>query len=154
MSEEKIIIAADHGGYPLKEAIKRHLTEMGLIVTDIGTDDDHAVDYPDFGSKAASAVSDGLFPRGILICGSGVGMSIVANRFPGVRAALCLDEESARLSRMHNDANILVLAGRKTDPETAFRIIRTWLTTPFEGGRHQRRLDKINAVEVKLNGKI
>jgi ribose 5-phosphate isomerase B len=154
MSEEKIIIAADHGGYTLKEAIKPHLTEMGLIVTDIGTDSGEAVDYPDFGQKAAAVVSTGLFPRGILICGSGVGMSIVANRFPGVRAALCLDEESARLSRMHNDANILVLAGRKTDPETALRIVRTWLTTPFEGGRHQRRLDKIDAVEVKSNGSI
>lgn len=154
MSEGKIIIAADHGGYTLKEAIKPYLAERGLIVTDIGTDSAEPVDYPDFASRAAAELSAGLFPRGILICGSGVGMSIVANRFPGVRAALCLDEESARLSRMHNDANILVLAGRKTDPETAFRIIRTWLTTPFEGGRHQRRLDKINAVEVKLNGDI
>jgi ribose 5-phosphate isomerase B len=154
MSEGKIIIAADHGGYTLKEAIKPRLAEMGLIVTDAGTDKDEAVDYPDFGSKAAAAVSAGLFPRGILICGSGVGMSIVANRFPGVRAALCLDEESARLSRLHNDANILVLAGRKTDPETAFRMVRTWLATPFEGGRHQRRLDKINAVDVKSNGTL
>ncbi|MCX5855806.1 MAG: RpiB/LacA/LacB family sugar-phosphate isomerase [Deltaproteobacteria bacterium] len=128
---EKIIIAADHGGYLLKEAIKTHLMQMGFSVTDEGTDSDQAVDYPDFGGKAAGAISAGLFPRGILICGSGVGMSIVANRFPGVRAALCLDEETARLSRMHNDANILVLAGRKTDSETAFRIVRTWLTTPF-----------------------
>ncbi len=148
---EKIIIAADHGGYSLKEALKPYLTEMGLVVTDAGTDSDQAVDYPDFGGKAAGAVSAGLFPRGILICGSGVGMSIVANRFPGVRAALCLDEETARLSRMHNDANILVLAGRKTDPETALRIVRVWLTTPFEGGRHQRRLDKItrDGIEMK-----
>jgi len=151
MSEEKIIIAADHGGYSLKEALKPHLTEMGLVVTDAGTDSNQAVDYPDFGGKAAGAVSTGLFPRGILICGSGVGMSIVANRFPGVRAALCLDEETARLSRMHNDANILVLAGRKTDPETALRIVRVWLTTPFEEGRHQRRLDKIREMELKLN---
>jgi ribose 5-phosphate isomerase B len=151
---EKIIIAADHGGYLLKEALKPFLTEMGLFVTDTGTDSDQAVDYPDFGEKAAGAVSAGLFPRGILICGSGVGMSIVANRFPGVRAALCLDEETARLSRMHNDANILVLAGRKTDSETAFRIVRTWLTTPFEGGRHQKRLDKIRKVELKLNGNM
>jgi ribose 5-phosphate isomerase B len=150
MAEERIIIAADHGGYALKEALKPCLAEIGLIVTDIGTNSDEAVDYPDFGNKAAGAVSSGLFPRGILICGSGVGMSIVANRFPGVRAALCLDEESARLSRMHNDANILVLAGWKTAPETAFRIVRTWITTPFEGGRHQRRLDKINMPDLKL----
>jgi ribose 5-phosphate isomerase B len=146
---EKIIIAADHAGFSLKEALKPYLTEMGLIVTDAGTDSDRAVDYPDPGGKAAEAVSTGLFPRGILICGSGVGMSIVANRFPGVRAALCLDEETARLSRMHNDANILVLAGRKTDPETALQIVRVWLTTPFEGGRHQRRLDKIREMKLK-----
>jgi ribose 5-phosphate isomerase B len=146
---EKIIITADHGGYALKEALKPFLAQMGFAVTDVGTESDQAVDYPDFGEKAAGAVSAGLFPRGILICGSGVGMSIVANRFPGVRAALCLDEETARLSRMHNDANILVLAGRKTDTETAQRIVRVWLTTPFEGGRHQRRLEKIREMEVK-----
>jgi ribose 5-phosphate isomerase B len=148
---EKIIIAADHGGYSLKEALKPHLKKRGFAVTDAGTDSDQAVDYPDFGEKAAGAVSAGLFPRGILICGSGVGMSIVANRFPGVRAALCLDEETARLSRMHNDSNILVLAGRKTDPETAGKIVGIWLTTPFEGGRHQKRLDKIRGLESKLN---
>ncbi len=147
---EKIVIAADHAGYSLKEALKPYLTEMGLVVTDFGTDSDQAVDYPDTGGKAAEAVSTGLFPRGILICGSGVGMSIVANRFPGVRAALCLDEGMARLSRMHNDANILVLASRMTDMETAVGILRVWLTTPFEGGRHQRRLDKISEIELKL----
>jgi ribose 5-phosphate isomerase B len=145
----KIIIAADHAGYSLKETLKPSLSEMGLVVTDVGTDSDQAIDYPDPGGQAAEAVSTGLFPRGILICGSGVGMSIVANRFPGVRAALCLDEETARLSRMHNDANILVLAGRKTDTETARRIVRMWLTTPFEGGRHQRRLDKIREMKLK-----
>ena len=101
----------------LKEALKPFLTEMGFAVTDAGTDSDRPVDYPDFAARVAEAVSTGVFPRGILICGSGVGMSITANRFPGVRAALCLDEETARLSRLHNDANILVLAGRKTDTE-------------------------------------
>jgi len=149
MTVEKIIIGADHGGFSLKESLKRFLAEMGFAVTDVGTESDRAVDYPDFGAKAAGAVSTGLFPRGILICGSGIGMSIVANRFPGVRAALCLDEETARLSRMHNDANILVLAGRKTDPETAKKIVRTWLSTPFEGGRHQGRLDKIREIDLK-----
>jgi ribose 5-phosphate isomerase B len=148
MSAEKIIIGADHGGFSLKEALKPFLEEMGLVVTDVGTDSDRAADYPDFGGTAAGAVSSGHFLRGILICGSGVGMSIVANRFPGVRAALCLDEETARLSRMHNDANILVLAGRKTDPETAMKIVRAWLSTPFEGERHQRRLDKIRKMEI------
>jgi ribose 5-phosphate isomerase B len=149
MAAEKIIIGSDHGGFSLKESLKPFLVEMGFAVTDVGTDSDRAADYPDFGAKAAGAVSAGRFQRGILICGSGVGMSIVANRFPGVRAALCLDEETARLSRMHNDANILVLAGRKTDPETARKIVRTWLSTPFEGGRHQRRLDKIREIDLK-----
>ena len=152
MSDQKIVIAADHGGFLLKEAVKAHLIGLGFDVTDEGTDSDQAVDYPDFGARAAAKVASGLFARGILICGSGVGMSIVANRFGGVRAALCLDEETARLSRMHNDANMLVLAGRKTGPETAFGIIRTWLDTPFEGGRHQRRLDKIR--ELKPNGAV
>jgi len=147
---ENIIIAADHAGYALKEALKPLLAEMGLDVTDAGTDSDRSVDYPDLGRKAAEAVASGRFPRGILICGSGVGMSIVANRFPGVRAALCLDEEMARMSRMHNDANVLVLAGRKTDSETARRIVRVWLETPFEGGRHGRRLEKIRELESHL----
>ncbi|MBU2055152.1 MAG: ribose 5-phosphate isomerase B [Proteobacteria bacterium] len=149
MKKEKIIIGADHAGYRLKETLKPFLVEMGLAVTDAGTDNEQAVDYPDFAAKVAGAVAAGIFPRGILICGSGVGMSIAANRFPGVRAALCRDEETARLSRMHNDANILVLAGRKTDPETARAIARTWLDTPFEGERHQQRLDKIMEIERK-----
>ena len=153
MNAEKIIIGADHAGYPLKEALKPFLAEIGLAVADTGTDSERAVDYPDFAVKVAEAVSVGVFPRGILICGTGVGMSMVANRFPGVRAALCRDEEEARISRMHNDANILVLAGRKTDAETAMKIVRTWLTTPFEGGRHQRRLDKIGETELRLSGK-
>ncbi len=152
MAREKIIIGADHAGFPLKEAIKPLLTEMGLDVTDAGTDCERSVDYPDFAACVAEAVATGIYPRGILICGSGVGMAIVANRFPGVRAAICLDEETARLSRMHNDANILVLAGRKTDSATAHGIVRVWLTTPFEGGRHQARLDKIRETELKLHG--
>ncbi|MHB8771280.1 MAG: ribose 5-phosphate isomerase B [Syntrophales bacterium] len=150
MTAEKIIIGADHAGFPLKEAIKPLLGTLGIEVTDAGTDCDHSVDYPDFAACVAKEVATGAYPRGILICGSGVGMSIVANRFPGVRAALCLDEETARLSRMHNDANILVLAGRKTDPAKAEGIVRVWLTTPFEGGRHQARLDKIRETEQKL----
>ncbi len=152
MAAGKIIIGADHAGFPLKEAIKPFLTQMGQEVTDAGTDGEKSVDYPDFGARVAEAVATGTYPRGILICGSGVGMSIVANRFPGVRAALCLDEETARLSRMHNDANILVLAGRKTDKAKAEGIVRVWLTTPFEGGRHQARLDKIRKTELKLHG--
>lgn len=153
MTAEKIIIGADHAGFPLKEAIKPLLGGLGIEVTDAGTDCDRSVDYPDFAACVAKAVATGAFPRGILICGSGVGMAIVANRFPGVRAALCLDEETARLSRMHNDANILVLAGRKTEPAQAEGIVRVWLTTPFEGGRHQARLDKIRETEQQLQGK-
>ena len=153
MNTEKIIIGTDHAGYQLKEALKPFLAEMGLAVSDAGTDSERAVDYPDIAVKVAEAVSVGVFPRGILICGTGVGMSMVANRFPCVRAALCRDEEEARISRMHNDANILVLAARKTDAETAMKIVRTWLTTPFEGGRHQRRLDKIKETELRLSRK-
>ncbi|MDA8124016.1 MAG: ribose 5-phosphate isomerase B [Deltaproteobacteria bacterium] len=152
MALEKIIIGADHAGYGLKEALKPVLAEMGLAVTDIGTNCEASVDYPDYAGQVGEAVSRCVFPRGILLCGSGVGMSIVANRFPGVRAALCRDEETARLSRMHNDANVLVLAARMTDPETAFAIVRTWLSTPFEGGRHQRRIDKIRETECRDSG--
>ncbi|MHB8091076.1 MAG: ribose 5-phosphate isomerase B [Syntrophales bacterium] len=152
MAADKIIIGADHAGFALKEALKPVLEGSGFSVTDVGTDSEAAVDYPDFGKKVAEAVSTGLFTRGIMICGSGIGMSIVANRFPGVRGALCLDPETARLSRLHNDSNILVLAGRKTDPETAAKILQTWLETPFEGGRHKRRLDKITQGEQKTTG--
>ncbi len=140
---KKIIIGADHAGYALKEALKPSLVRMGFDVTDVGTHDEKSVDYPDFGAQVGRAISAGEFPRGVLICGSGIGMSIVANRFPGVRAALCLDEETARLSRMHNNANVLVLAGRKTSPEAADGIVRVWIETPFEGGRHRNRIEKI-----------
>jgi ribose 5-phosphate isomerase B len=153
MDEKKIIIGADHAGYPLKESLKPLLDDMGFDVVDAGTDSELSVDYPDFAGRVGEAVSTGRFPRGILICGSGVGMTIAANRFPGVRAALCLDEETARLSRMHNDANILVLAGRKTDAETARGIVRVWLATPFEGGRHQKRLEKIEGMNSQWRGK-
>jgi ribose 5-phosphate isomerase B len=139
----KIIIGSDHAGFALKEALKRVFDGM----TDVGTDSEDSVDYPDFGARVAHAISSGEFERGILICGSGVGMSIVANKFPGVRAALCTDTETARLSRMHNDANVLVLAGRRTDTDTAVAIVDVWLATPFEGERHARRLDKIRNIE-------
>ncbi|MBW2558562.1 MAG: ribose 5-phosphate isomerase B [Deltaproteobacteria bacterium] len=139
----KIIIGSDHAGFDMKEALKESISGM----TDVGTYSDEPVDYPDFASKVARAISVGEFDRGILICGSGVGMSIVANKFPGVRAALCTDTDTARMSRMHNDANILVLAGRSTNIETAEAIVDVWLHTEFEGGRHQRRLDKIKNIE-------
>jgi len=147
---ESIIIGADHAGFPLKEGLKGFLAERGLDVIDAGTYNGDPVDYPDFGRRVAESVSSGSVKRGILVCGSGVGMSITANRFPGVRGALCLDEDMARLSRMHNDSNVLILAGRKTDIETAKGIVKTWLETDFEGGRHQARLDKIKAIEEEM----
>ncbi|MGA2331023.1 MAG: ribose 5-phosphate isomerase B [Syntrophales bacterium] len=146
----QIIIGSDHAGFPLKEIVKQYVAEMGYVVTDAGTDSAASVDYPDFGAIVAQRVSTGEFDRGILVCGSGVGMSIVANKFPGVRAALCLDEETARMSRLHNDANILVLAGRRTEKEAAKSIVRLWLNTEFEGGRHQGRLDKIADIGKRL----
>jgi ribose 5-phosphate isomerase B len=146
----KLAIGSDHAGFPLKEVVKEYLAEMGFAVTDVGTKSPANVDYPDFGAIVAQRVSAGEFDRGILVCGSGVGMSIVANKFPGVRAALCLDEETARMSRLHNDANILVLAGRRTKEEAAKSIVRSWLNTKFEGGRHQRRLDKIADIGRQL----
>ncbi len=151
----KIIIGADHAGFDLKEAITTCLTGAGWEVSDRGTFDDAPVDYPDFGCPVAASVSSGEFERGILICGSGVGMTILANKFPGIRAVLCLDEEMARLSRLHNDTNILVLAGRRTDTQGAMKILTVWLETVFEGGRHQRRIDKIRQWEEKLcHGKM
>jgi ribose 5-phosphate isomerase B len=139
----RIVIGSDHAGFDLKEALKESFDGM----VDVGTYSEDSVDYPDFAAKVAGAISSGEFERGILICGSGVGMSIVANKFSGVRAALCTDTGTARMSRMHNDANILVLAGRRTNVETATAIVKVWSNTEFEGGRHKRRLDKIKNIE-------
>jgi ribose 5-phosphate isomerase B len=147
---EHIVIGSDHAGFALKEAVKPYLTSRGITVTDIGTCSADPVDYPDFGSLVAEKVSSGEFPKGILICGSGVGMAIIANKYPGIRAVVCLDEETARTSRQHNDTNILVLAERRTDINSAKMIIAVWLDTAFEGERHQKRLDKIMKTEAKL----
>lgn len=143
----KIAMASDHGGYEMKELLKKRLASLGHEVHDFGTDGPEPVDYPDYGEKAARAVASGECERGIALCKSGIGMSIVANKIAGVRAALCLDEEMAELSRRHNDANLLVLSGSRTTPEQASRITDVWLKTPFEGGRHQRRVGKIRALE-------
>ncbi len=140
----KIALGSDHAGFQLKEALKEYLCQKAIEISDVGTHSADAVDYPDFGWAVARMVAAGMVDRGILICGSGIGMSIVANRVPGVRAALCTDEATARLSRLHNDANILVLAGRTTDITRARRILDVWLETDFEGGRHQKRLRKID----------
>ena len=143
MSPETIAIAADHAGYELKSALKRRLVEDGFDVVDLGTDNTDSVDYPDFAGVLAQAVADGRPARGVLLCGTGIGMSIAANRFPGVRAALVSDEETARLARRHNDANVLVMGARLIEPGVAEDCLQAFLTTSFEGGRHQRRVRKM-----------
>lgn len=144
---EKIPIGSDHAGYELKEAVKEYLREWGYEPEDVGTDGTDSVDYPDYASQVAGKVSSGERKRGILICGTGIGMSIAANKFPNVRAALAINEQLARLSREHNDSNLLTLGGRVVTPEMARLVVKRWLETEFEGGRHQRRLDKISASE-------
>lgn len=143
----KLAIASDHAGYALKDAIIRAFPEHEFY--DFGTHDSASMDYPDTGYPAAQAVAEGECELGILICGSGIGMSITANKVPSIRAALCTSTDVARLSRMHNNANVLVLAGRFTAIPYAIDIVRTWLDTAFEGGRHQQRLEKIHQGERK-----
>ena len=146
----RIVTGADHAGWELKEAINRLLKELNHRVQDLGTFDETSVDYPDFGIKVASAVAGGKADRGILVCGTGIGMSMVANKHPGIRAALCHDLYTARLSREHNDANILVLGGRVIGKGLALETVRVWLETEFLGGRHSVRLEKIKEWEEKL----
>jgi ribose 5-phosphate isomerase B len=146
----RIGIACDHGGFELKEEVKIFLKSMGVDPIDFGSFDETSVDYPDFGIQVAEKVSKAELERGILICGTGIGMSIVANRFLGVRAALANELYSARCSREHNDSNVLVLGGRIIGAGLAREIVRVWLETPFAGGRHQRRLEKIAALEKKI----
>jgi len=144
---ETIPVASDHAGVEMKSAVVEELRRQGIAAADLGPATADPVDYPDYAAAVAGKVSDGAYRRGILICGSGIGMAIAANKFGGVRAGVCLTEEMAALSRRHNDANILVLPGRLISVEAALRIVRAWLATPFEGGRHQRRIDKITALE-------
>ncbi|RJQ15107.1 MAG: ribose 5-phosphate isomerase B [Nitrospiraceae bacterium] len=146
----KVAIGCDHAGVALKNEIVPVLSDLGIEWEDLGTKDEQSVDYPDFGEKVSDFVSKGRVDRGILICGTGIGMSIVANKFPNVRAALCSETYSAKMSRLHNDANLLVLPGRIIDGKTARDIVNVWFTTSFEGGRHQGRLDKIKAIESRL----
>jgi ribose 5-phosphate isomerase B len=141
----KIALGSDHAGYRYKEAIKRRLTELGHDVRDFGTGSEEPVDYPDFIHAAAAAVARGECERGIVLGGSGNGEAIAANRHRGVRCALCWNVETARLAREHNDANMISLGQRMIDEATALAILETWLTTPFEGGRHERRIQKIDA---------
>ena len=149
-----IAIGSDHGGVELKDHLVAFLCSRGVEVRDFGTQGCESVDYPDFSREVALRVAQGAVERGILICTSGIGMSIAANKFPGVRAALVVDRDSARTSREHNDANILVLSGAKTKKPVAQEIVETWLETPFAGGRHQRRVEKITQIEQDLGIRI
>ena len=143
----RIAIGSDHAGYRLKETIRASLLDSGVAIEDVGTNSDASVDYPDFAAAVARRVVSGASDRGILICGTGIGMAMAANKVEGARAAAAGDLESARLSREHNDANILTLGARITPPDLALAIVRVFLDTPFEGGRHQRRVDKVMALE-------
>ena len=150
----KLAIGCDHGGFVLKEEILKYIkTLKNIEVADFGAASKDSVDYPDYGAKVSEAVSNGTMDRGILICGTGIGMSIVANRFPKVRAALCHDHFTAQMSREHNDANILVMGERVIGTGVACDIVRTWLETEFAAGRHQLRLDKITNIEKTVTTK-
>lgn len=144
MASERIAVAADHAGVGLKSLVGETLQAMGYEVLDLGTDGPESVDYPDYADKLAAALKDGPAKRGVLICGTGIGMSIAVNRHPHVRGARCADVTDARLAREHNDANVLVLGARTIGAETAKDCLRTFLATEFEGGRHQRRIDKMS----------
>lgn len=144
MSSETVAIAADHAGFVLKPPLKEELARLGREVIDLGTMSEDPVDYPDFAERLSKAIGKGRAKLGVLMCGTGIGMSIAANRNPKIRAALCLTPEMARLARQHNDANVLVMGGRLMRPETARECLRAFLETPFDGGdRHQRRIAKL-----------
>ena len=142
-----IALGADHAGFQLKEAIKGWLIEQGYQVVDHGTHSTESVDYPDYAAQVAEAVADHKVERGVLVCGTGIGMTITANKVPGVRAALCSDLYTARMSREHNDANVLTLGGRLMGHEMALDILKMWLGTDFAGDRHRRRIAKIAELE-------
>lgn len=141
-----IAIGADHAGYELKQHVRAQLEKKGYTIEDFGTDSTGSVDYADFAVATARAVAEGKAERGILICGSGIGVNITANKVKGIRAANCLTTDMAALSRQHNNANILTLGSRLTDEQTAEEIVDVFLTTEFEGGRHERRVDKIHSL--------
>lgn len=145
----KIAVACDHGGYELKKEIKKYLTENNYEVMDFGTDSTDSCDYPDYALPAAEAVANGECERGILVCSTGIGVSIVANKVPGVRCAHCHDTYCAEFTRLHNDANMLALGAKVVGAGYALKIVEIFLNTQFEGGRHRRRVDKISAVEQK-----
>jgi len=144
MSTETIAIACDHGALQLKTHIVAYLKDKGFEILDLGVNDTDSVDYPDYGYKMAQAIKDGQATRGVLMCGSGIGISIAANRFPEVRAALVTDVTCARLSREHNDANVIVFGGRMIGPDLCEECVDTFISTDFEGGRHERRVGKLS----------
>ena len=144
MITQKVAIGSDHAGYELKEKLKEELAALGLEVVDQGTDSTESVDYPDFGEKVAQAIIAGEADMGVIICGSGIGISIAANRHKEIRAALCHNEETAKLSRQHNNANVLALGARVVDEATARQCIQAFFTTEFEGGRHEVRVAKLS----------
>lgn len=145
----RIALGADHNGVQFKEALKRHLQDRGHECVDVGSEGETSVDYPDYAFPAAEMVARGDADRAVLICGSGIGMCMAANKVSGIRAALCGDAESARLTRAHNDANVLAIAGWQTGRDDVFGIVDTFLETPFDGGRHARRVGKIMDYERK-----
>ncbi len=146
----RIALGADHAGVDLKDRLRHRLEASGLLCEDFGTTSTDPVDYPDFAVRVARVVAAGQCDRGILVCGSGLGMAIAANKIPGVRAVAVADEESARLAREHNDANVLAIGARLTPADQAARLVDLFIATPFSGGRHQRRLDKIAALDQEL----
>jgi len=146
---EEILIAADHAGVEMKKKLRAELERLGFVVRDLGTDSSESTDYADYAHPLAKAVSEGKVKRGVLLCGTGLGMSYVANRYPNVRAAVTWSQEVAELARSHNDANVLVLPARFVTDDDAVKILRTWLETPFEGGRHERRVVKIENIDKR-----
>jgi ribose 5-phosphate isomerase B len=149
----KIALASDHAGFPEKERLKPLLTDLGLDFEDLGTVSDASVDYPDYAEKVAQAVADGRADQGVLVCGSGTGMAITANKINGVRAAVAWSEETARLARQHNDANVLALGARTTPPGEIANIVRVWFTTAFDGDRHALRVEKIWRLEQRVGSR-
>jgi ribose 5-phosphate isomerase B len=146
-AKPRIALGADHAGYPVKESIRKYLESAGYPVDDQGTWSEESVDYPDYGKAVGERVAAKQDAYGIVVCGSGIGISIAANKVPGIRAALAHDENTARLSREHNDANVLALGGRIVTPAQAIEMVKVFLATPFAQGRHQRRIDKISQIE-------
>ena len=143
MAQQTIAVGSDHAGYNLKTSIKSLLNELGFSVLDLGTEDENSVDYPDYANKVVKAIKSGNAGNGVLVCGSGIGMSIAANRHKGIRAALCFDPSDVELARKHNDANILVLRGRLISKNQAKQCVKKFFSTEFEGGRHQLRVNKL-----------